>query len=66
VPDTQVPVGAYLTPNSYFPPELSSPHPYVNVVVFADGHVDTITHSWMTQYANQLWSWNNTTPFTLP
>ena len=32
VPDSQAPLGAYLTPNSYNPPDLSSPHPGVNLV----------------------------------
>ena len=66
VPDSQVPLGAYLTPNSYFPPELSSPHPGVNVVLFADSHVQSITHDWLTQYQNQVWSWMNATPIQLP
>ena len=62
VPDNQVPLGAYLTPNSYSPPDLSSPHPGVNLVLFADGHVQAITHDWLTQNQNQVWSWMNTTP----
>jgi len=62
VPDSQVPLGSYLTPNSYFPTVLSSPHPGVNVVTFADGHVQAITHGWLTLYQNQVWSWWNTTP----
>jgi prepilin-type N-terminal cleavage/methylation domain-containing protein/prepilin-type processing-associated H-X9-DG protein len=66
VPDSQVPTGAYLVPNNYFPPDLSSPHPGVNLVVFADGHVQTITHDWLTQYQNQVWSWENTTPLQIP
>ena len=66
VPDNQVPLGAYLTPNSYSPPVLSSPHPGVNVVVFADGHVQSITHDWLTQNQNQVWSWMNATPISLP
>ncbi len=66
VPDNQVPRGAYLTPNSYFPPLLSSPHPGVNVVVFADGHVQSITHDWLTQNQNQVWSWLNATPIAPP
>jgi prepilin-type N-terminal cleavage/methylation domain-containing protein len=66
VPDYQVPQGAYLTPNSYNPPDLSSPHPGVNVVVFADSHVQAITHDWLTQNQNQVWSWRNATPLQLP
>ncbi len=64
VPDTQAPLGAYLTPNTYAPPDLGSPHTGVNLVTFADGHVQAITHDWLTQYQNQVWSWMNTT--TLP
>jgi prepilin-type N-terminal cleavage/methylation domain-containing protein len=66
VPDNQVPLGAYLSPNSYFPPELSSPHPGVNLVTFADGHVQSITNDWLTQNQNQIWSWMNSTPITTP
>lgn len=66
VPDMQAPLGAYLSPNSYSPPDLSSPHPGVNLVVFADAHVQGITHDWLTQYQNQVWSWENTTPLQLP
>jgi prepilin-type N-terminal cleavage/methylation domain-containing protein len=66
VPDSQVPLGAYLTPNSYNPPELSSPHPYVNVVTFADSHIQAISHAWLTEYQNQVWSWMNPTPIELP
>jgi prepilin-type N-terminal cleavage/methylation domain-containing protein len=66
VPDNQVPRGAYLTPNSYSPPDLSSPHPGVNLVLFADSHVQAITHDWLTQYQNQVWSWMNATPIPPP
>ena len=66
VPDNQVPLGAYLTPNSYSPPDLSSPHPGVNVVAFADGHVQSVSHVWLTQNQNQVWSWMNETPIELP
>jgi prepilin-type N-terminal cleavage/methylation domain-containing protein len=66
VPDTLVPLGAYLTPNTYSPPDLSSPHPGVNVVLFADSHVQSITHDWLTQYQNQVWSWVNATPIPEP
>jgi prepilin-type N-terminal cleavage/methylation domain-containing protein len=66
VPDTQAPLGAYLTPNTYNPPELSSPHPDVNLVVFADAHVQPIAHGWLTQYQNQVWSWMNATPIPMP
>jgi hypothetical protein len=66
VPDNQAPLGAYLSPNSYSPPGLSSPHPGVNVVLFADSHIQSITHSWLTQYQNQVWSWMNATPLPPP
>jgi prepilin-type N-terminal cleavage/methylation domain-containing protein len=66
VPDSEVPLGAYLTPNSYFPPELSSPHPGVNLVLFADSHVQSITHDGLTQFQNKVWSWRNATPIQLP
>jgi len=64
VPDSQVPQGAYLSPNSYSPPMLSSPHQNVNVVTFADGHVQSISHGWLTQNQNQVWSWVNKTPLS--
>ena len=66
VPDNQVPLGAYLSPNSYFPPGLSSPHTGVNVVLFADSHVQAVPHDWLTQNQNQVWSWQNATPIQLP
>jgi prepilin-type N-terminal cleavage/methylation domain-containing protein len=66
VPDNQVPLGAFLSPNTYSPPDLSSPHPGVNVVVFADAHVQGITHDWLTQNQNQVWSWMNPTPLQIP
>jgi prepilin-type N-terminal cleavage/methylation domain-containing protein len=66
VPDNQVPLGAYLTPNSYSPPDLSSPHPDINLVLFADSHVQSVSHDWLTQNQNQVWSWKNTTIIPLP
>jgi prepilin-type N-terminal cleavage/methylation domain-containing protein len=66
VPDRQAPTGAYLSPNTFFPPELSSPHSGVNVVLFADSHVQTIAHDWLTQNQNQVWSWMNTAPLSPP
>ncbi len=64
--DSDVPPGAYLSPNSYLPPVLSSPHPAGNVVLFADAHVQSISHEWLTDNQNVVWSWINTTPFQLP
>jgi prepilin-type N-terminal cleavage/methylation domain-containing protein len=66
VPDTEVPLGAYLVPNTYSPPDLSSPHPGINLAAFADGHVQAITHDWLTQYQNQVWSWANPTALSPP
>ncbi|MHB1424242.1 MAG: DUF1559 family PulG-like putative transporter [Gemmataceae bacterium] len=66
VPDKQAPLGAYLTPHTYFPPDLSSPHPGVNLVLFADAHVQSIQHDWLTKNQNQVWSWMNSTPISLP
>jgi prepilin-type processing-associated H-X9-DG protein len=58
VPDSQFPQGQM---SQYF----SSPHPGVNVVLFADGHVQSITHQWL--MANQsVWNWQNTTPIEVP
>jgi prepilin-type N-terminal cleavage/methylation domain-containing protein len=66
MPDSQAPPGAYLAPNSYSPPVLSSPHPGVNVVAFADSHIQAITHDWLTQFQNQVWSWVNQTTLPMP
>lgn len=66
VQDSQVPLGAYLVPNSYSPSELSSPHTGINLVTFADGHVQGIIHTWLTQYQNQVWSWQNSIPLSFP
>jgi prepilin-type N-terminal cleavage/methylation domain-containing protein/prepilin-type processing-associated H-X9-DG protein len=58
VPDSQVPVGQF---DQYF----SSPHPGVNLVLFADGHVQGIENGWLT--ANQsVWNWQNTVPLQMP
>ncbi len=57
-PDSQVPQGQMAQ-------ALSSPHPNVNIAVFADGHVQTLTHQWLS--ANQvIWSWQNTSPVQFP
>jgi prepilin-type N-terminal cleavage/methylation domain-containing protein/prepilin-type processing-associated H-X9-DG protein len=66
MPDADVPLGAYLTPNSYSPPVLSSPHVGGNLVAFADGHVQAIAHDWLTRNQNQVWNWKNTTTLTIP
>ena len=66
VPDNQTPLGAYLTPNTYSPSGLSSPHAGMNLVLFADGHVASIANDWLTQNQNQVWSWMNATPIQLP
>lgn len=58
VPDYQAPAGQ---PDQTF----GSPHPNVNVVLFADGHVQTLAHQWLNQN-QQIWNWQNTTPVQLP
>jgi prepilin-type N-terminal cleavage/methylation domain-containing protein/prepilin-type processing-associated H-X9-DG protein len=56
--DSQVPVGQYSS-------TFSSPHPGVNVVLFADGSVQSIDNQWLT--ANQsMWNWKNRTPIQFP
>jgi prepilin-type N-terminal cleavage/methylation domain-containing protein/prepilin-type processing-associated H-X9-DG protein len=58
VPDAQVPPGHYCA-------TLSSPHAGGNVVLFADGHVQSIDHAWLT--ANQaIWFYQNDSPIQLP
>ncbi len=44
---------------------LSAPHPNVNVVLWADAHVQAVAHHWLTQYQN-CWSWQNTSPIPMP
>jgi prepilin-type N-terminal cleavage/methylation domain-containing protein/prepilin-type processing-associated H-X9-DG protein len=57
-PDTQVVAGQM---DQFF----SSPHPGVNLVLFADGHVQALEHAWLT--ANQtIWNWQNSTPVEFP
>jgi prepilin-type N-terminal cleavage/methylation domain-containing protein/prepilin-type processing-associated H-X9-DG protein len=57
--DSQVPQGQ--VPGQTF----GSPHPGVNVVLFADGHVQSLPHQWLT--ANQsIWNWQNTAPIQFP
>lgn len=58
VPDSQVPAGQ---PDQYF----SSPHPEGNIVLFADGHVQALTHQWLTANPN-VWMYQNATPLELP
>jgi prepilin-type N-terminal cleavage/methylation domain-containing protein/prepilin-type processing-associated H-X9-DG protein len=65
VPDSQVPQGQFDQPGGAYLTTFSSPHPGVNVVLFADGHVQAIDHGWLT--ANQsVWNWQNTTPLQFP
>jgi prepilin-type N-terminal cleavage/methylation domain-containing protein/prepilin-type processing-associated H-X9-DG protein len=57
-PDRQVAKGQYCT-------TFSSPHAGGNVVLFADAHVQMLSHSWMT--ANPaIWNWQNTSAISLP
>ena len=58
VPDSQVTVGQ---PNQYF----SSPHPDGNIVLFADGHVRTLPHAWLTANPN-VWMYRNDTELQFP
>jgi prepilin-type N-terminal cleavage/methylation domain-containing protein len=64
--DKEVALGSYLSPNTYNPPVLSSPHDAGNLVTFADSHVQLITHDWLTQNQNKVWSWMNDTPLSPP
>jgi hypothetical protein len=66
VDDRNAPLGAYLAPNSYSPPGLSSPHAGINVVLFADGRVQSVPHQWLTDNQNRVWSWMNTSPVNMP
>ena len=58
VPDVQVPPGQ---PDQNF----SSPHTEGNIVLFADGHVRSLPHQWLT--ANPaVWFYQNNSPLQLP
>jgi len=58
MPDSQVPPGL-------FDQTFSSPHLGGNLVLFADGHVQSINNGWLT--ANQsIWNWQNTNPLDIP
>ena len=56
--DSQVPPGQYCT-------TFSSPHPGGNVVLFADGHVQSLDNGWLTANPS-VWNWQNTTPIQFP
>jgi prepilin-type N-terminal cleavage/methylation domain-containing protein/prepilin-type processing-associated H-X9-DG protein len=58
MPDNQVPKGQ-------LGEVLSSPHPNINVVLFADGHVQSCSHQWLSSNT-VIWSWQNTSPVQLP
>jgi prepilin-type N-terminal cleavage/methylation domain-containing protein/prepilin-type processing-associated H-X9-DG protein len=58
VPDTQYPRGQM---SQFF----SSPHLGGNLVLFADGHVQLITHEWLTAHPS-VWKWQNTTLLEIP
>lgn len=58
IPDSQVPRGKM---SQYF----SSPHPGVNGVLFADGHVQAIENGWLTTNSN-VWNWQNSKPLPFP
>jgi prepilin-type N-terminal cleavage/methylation domain-containing protein len=56
--DSQVPAGQ-------MGQAFSSPHPDVNVALFADGHVQALANAWLT--ANPaVWNWQNSTPIQVP
>jgi prepilin-type N-terminal cleavage/methylation domain-containing protein/prepilin-type processing-associated H-X9-DG protein len=56
--DSQVPVGQYCT-------TFSSPHPAGNLVLFADGHVQSLANQWLTANPS-IWNWQNTAPIQFP
>ncbi|HEY7314429.1 MAG TPA: DUF1559 domain-containing protein [Gemmataceae bacterium] len=56
--DSQVPQGQM---DQFF----SSPHPGVNLVLFADGHVQSLDHGWLTANPS-VWNWQNTRPIQFP
>ena len=58
MPDGQVPPGQ-------MDQAFSSPHPGVNGVLFADGHVQMIPHDWLSANPS-VWNWMNTTPLQMP
>jgi prepilin-type N-terminal cleavage/methylation domain-containing protein/prepilin-type processing-associated H-X9-DG protein len=48
---------------------LGGPHPNTDPTLFADGHVQNIAFVWANASNGQgqnMWNWQNTTPFTLP
>lgn len=58
VPDSQVPPGqSGLT--------FGSPHLNGNLVLFADGSVQTLAHAWLTANPS-VWNWQNNTPIQFP
>jgi prepilin-type processing-associated H-X9-DG protein len=64
--DVQVPAGLFQQDQQAgFVTNFSSPHQGGNVVLLADGHVQTIDNQWLT--ANQsVWNWQNTSPLQFP
>jgi prepilin-type N-terminal cleavage/methylation domain-containing protein/prepilin-type processing-associated H-X9-DG protein len=56
--DSQVPPGQM---DQFF----SSPHPGVNVVLFADGHVQALDNGWLTANQN-VWNWQNSSLLQFP
>ncbi len=64
VPDSQYPEGPqYIGANLQ---TCSSPHPGVNPVLFADGHVQSLTNDWLTANWPSIWNWQNATPIDVP
>jgi prepilin-type N-terminal cleavage/methylation domain-containing protein/prepilin-type processing-associated H-X9-DG protein len=49
--------------------EFGGPHPNTDPMLFADGHAQNIAFQWCTANATaaqEMWNWQNTTPYTLP
>jgi prepilin-type N-terminal cleavage/methylation domain-containing protein/prepilin-type processing-associated H-X9-DG protein len=58
MPDSEFPQGRM---SQFF----SSPHSAGNVALFADGHVQTIGHDWLTAHPS-VWNWRNATTLQIP
>ncbi len=52
-------------PQGLFDQTFGSPHPAGNLVLFADGHVQSLNNGWLTGHQS-IWSWQNTTPIDFP
>jgi prepilin-type N-terminal cleavage/methylation domain-containing protein/prepilin-type processing-associated H-X9-DG protein len=64
VPDIEYPEGAaFIGANLQ---TCSSPHSGGNLVLLADGHVQSIANQWLTANWASIWNWQNTTPIEVP